>query len=101
MYLNLIFNLCLSALWGQIGTNFNDTLVQNINTFSQQYSQEKVYLHFDNTSYFLGEKIWYKANVVNADQHCPSPLSAVLYVDLLFYLVYGRYSLALQCKSLG
>lgn len=78
-----MFNLCFSVLLGQIGTNFSDTLVQNINTFSQKYSQEKVYLHFDNTSYFLGEKIWYKANVVNADQHCPSPLSAVLYVDLI------------------
>ena len=28
--------------------------------------QEKVYLHFDNTGYFLGEKIWFKAYVTRA-----------------------------------
>ena len=26
--------------------------------------QEKVYLHFDNNCYFLGDTIWYKAYVV-------------------------------------
>ena len=32
--------------------------------FAQGFPQERVYLHFDNTSYFKGEQIWYKAYVV-------------------------------------
>ena len=33
--------------------------------------QEKVYLHFDNNCYFLGDTIWYKAYVVLADDNTP------------------------------
>ena len=45
--------------------------------------QEKVYLHFDNNCYFLGDTIWYKAYVVLADDNSPQPLSKILYVELL------------------
>lgn len=45
--------------------------------------QEKVYLHFDNNTYFLGDTIWYKAYVVIADDNLPQPYSKVLYVELL------------------
>lgn len=54
-----------------------------MNTFSYQYPQEKVYLHLDNTGYFKGERIWYKAYVVMAENHRYSPMSKVLYVELL------------------
>ena len=45
--------------------------------------QEKVYLHFDNTGYYMGEKIWFKAYVVRADDRRPTPLSRVLHVELV------------------
>ena len=45
--------------------------------------QEKVYLHFDNTGYFMGEKMWFTAYVVRADGHRPGVRSRVLYVELL------------------
>ncbi len=45
--------------------------------------QEKVYLHFDNTAYYLGETIWFKAYVVQTGRNALSPLSKTLYVDLL------------------
>ena len=45
--------------------------------------QEKVYLHFDNTVYFMGEKMWFTAYVVRADGHRPGVRSRVLYVELL------------------
>jgi hypothetical protein len=57
--------------------------VQNINAFNQLYPQEKVYLHFDNTGYYLGETIWFKAYVVNADNLRSDSKSRVLYVELL------------------
>lgn len=45
--------------------------------------QEKVYLHFDNNWYFAGDTIWYKAYVCRADNHCPTDMSRILYVELL------------------
>lgn len=51
--------------------------------FNSQYPQEKVYLHFDNTGYFKGERIWYKAYVVRADNGMPTDISRVLYVELV------------------
>ena len=54
----------------------------NIHQFNSIYPQEKVYLQFDNTSYYPGETIWFKAFVVNASTLKRSE-SKVLYVDLL------------------
>src|ERR1035437_2245235 len=58
-------------------------ITKQIQSFSEEYPQEKVYLHFDNTSYYLGETIWFKAYVVRADRHHLTNLSRVLYVELL------------------
>ncbi len=38
----------------------------NIHQFNNLFPQEKVYLEFDNTAYFQGEIIWFKAFVNNA-----------------------------------
>ena len=38
----------------------------NIHQFNALFPQEKVYLQFDNTSYYTGETIWFKAFVTNA-----------------------------------
>ena len=45
--------------------------------------QEKVYLHIDNTCYFKGDTIWYKAYVVRADSLTYSDKSRILYVELV------------------
>src|ERR1035437_260620 len=58
-------------------------ITRQIQSFSDEYPQEKVYLHFDNTSYYLGETIWFKAYVVRADRYHLTNLSRVLYVELL------------------
>ena len=54
----------------------------NIQQFNSLFPQEKVYLEFDNTAYFQGEDIWYKAFVTNATTLEQAP-SGVLYVDFL------------------
>ena len=51
--------------------------------FNKVYPQEKVYLHFDNTGYFKGEHIWFKAYVTRADLQTPTTVSHVLYVEML------------------
>ena len=55
----------------------------NFERFSQQFPQERVYLHFDNTSYYKNEDIWYKAYVVRGDNLHHTDLSRILYVELL------------------
>lgn len=54
-----------------------------IDSFSQYISQEKVYLHFDNTSYYQGDNIWFKCYVVTSELHQATELSKTLYVELL------------------
>ncbi len=58
-------------------------LMTQTEQFSSFYPQEKVYLHFDNTSYYIGERIFFKAYVTMAADHSLSALSKTLYVDLL------------------
>jgi hypothetical protein len=56
---------------------------QLLASFTKNYPQEKVYLHFDNSAYYLGENIWFKAYIVQADQNSFTQLSKILYVDLV------------------
>lgn len=51
--------------------------------FNLYSPQEKVYLHFDNTGYFKGEIIRFKAYVMRCDTQKPTDLSHVLYVELI------------------
>ena len=57
--------------------------MNNIGTFNNVFPQEKVYLHFDNTGYFAGETIWFKAYVTRMDCSRPTDISRVLYVELV------------------
>src|SRR5574344_2012415 len=54
----------------------------NIHQFSSIFPQEKVYVQFDNTCYYSGETLWFKAYVVNASNLHRAP-SRVLYVELI------------------
>ena len=61
---------------------------QNINTFQRLFPQEKVYVQTDNTGYYQGETIWWKAYVktfVDDDTRteADSLHSKVLYVELV------------------
>ena len=51
--------------------------------FDYTYPREKVYVHFNSSSYLVGDTIWYKAYVVRASSLKPTTLSGVLYVELL------------------
>jgi len=43
---------------------------------------EKVYLHFDKPYYAVGDTMWFKAYLTSV-QNIPSPLSKIIYVDVL------------------
>ena len=59
------------------------TLWQRLWMFSKRYAQEKVFIHMDNTSYCLGDTIWFAAYTRDTDDKMPSLQSSVLYVELL------------------
>ena len=56
---------------------------QNVRFTAFLPPQELVYVHMDNNAYVQGDTVWYKAYVVQADNHKPTPISRILYVELL------------------
>lgn len=87
----ITFIICLLALACIVPSNateppakfiYEQYLNQAIN-FAKAYPREKAYLHFDNTSYYVGDTIWFKAYVSMADKPVPTTLSRPLYVELV------------------
>lgn len=60
-----------------------DSLAARVERFGTGLPQEKVYLHIDNTCYFVGDTIWYKAYVTRSDKGWLTDLSKIMYVELL------------------
>ena len=48
-----------------------------------QPTLEKIYIHTDNQSYFVGDTLWYKAYVLRSDNLKPTDISKILYIELL------------------
>jgi len=67
----------------------------NLSIFNNTYPQEKVYLHMDNRSYYIGDTIWFKAYVMDATTLHPTHTSGVLYVELL-----NDFGAEIDCKKL-
>ena len=59
------------------------TMMERLTAFGQRIPQEKVFIHMDNSCYFLGDTIWFSAYTRETATGKPSPLSRVLYVELL------------------
>ena len=81
-----ILLICLLLAFGRSVANDVDDIkeyARNIIDFNREYPQEKVYLHMDNRSYFIGDTIWFKAYVMDATTLRPTETSGVLYVELL------------------
>ena len=51
--------------------------------YTKSYQQEKVYLHLDKPYYAVGDDIWFKAYVMNAQTSRPTDISGAIYVELL------------------
>ncbi len=57
-------------------------LADRLERFGDAIPQEKVYVHMDNTSYFLGDTIWFAVYTRRSDNDHPSRISRVLYTEL-------------------
>ena len=75
--------LYLSILPSAAQDAATDSLYRKVEAFGRVLPQEKVYLHLDNTCYFLGDTIWYKGYVTQGDKGTLTALSKILYVELL------------------
>ena len=65
-----------------IFTHFN-SWSQRSETDLNELAPEKIYLQLDRKVYASDKIIWFKSIVTNAVDHSPSPLSGVLYVELI------------------
>ncbi|MXV17565.1 TonB-dependent receptor plug domain-containing protein [Pedobacter sp. HMF7056] len=59
------------------------TLLSRLEKFRVDFPQEKVHLHLDKPYYSIGDTIWFKAYVVDAEKNHITGLSKILYVDLI------------------
>lgn len=80
-----LFLLCLKVSGQEADSVLNKLTryIQATDRFSQYIPREKVYLHFDNTSYYQGDNIWFTCYVVTSELHQATELSKTLYVELL------------------
>ena len=84
LYLSILLLLTsFSAIGANQGTRTLDDIKRTLEASSEKCVQEKVYIHTDNTCYFVGDTLWYKAYVVRADDLKMSDISRILYVELL------------------
>lgn len=81
-----LFILALLSIHFTAAAPVDSLLLQHMDSierFLNMYPQERVYVMMDNNCYFKGEKLWWRANVVREDSLTPSPLSKILYVELV------------------
>ena len=84
----LFILLCSILMTGVHGENppakvVFEQYMNQAQTFAETYPREKAYLHFDNTSYYVGDTIWFKAYVTLAEKQVFSSISRPLYVELV------------------
>jgi len=72
----------ISAFSQSADTAVLNTILTKTDNFAKKYPKEKVYLHFDKPYYAVDDTIWFKA-YLTAGIHTPSPLSKILYVDII------------------
>lgn len=60
-----------------------EVLGRKAEAFGKNLPQEKVFIHLDNTCYFVGDTIWFKGYVTRSDKGTLTNLSKILYAELL------------------
>ncbi len=84
--LPIILSLFISACFLFSFTADDDMLTKLLASFQQHFktnAQEKIYLHTDKPYYAVGDYVWFKAYVVDAQNLKPTAKSGVMYVDLI------------------
>lgn len=77
------YTLFLLISWHLSEAQILEDVVGKLQLFNSQFPQEKVYIHSDKSKYYLGEDIWFKAYLINAQYKDSDPVSNVLRVELI------------------
>ena len=64
------------------GTELPGLIRQRLEHLNTHYPQEKLYIHTDKSHYVLGETVWFRVYLSDAQTHLYSPYSSVAYVEL-------------------
>lgn len=81
-YLFMLFTFLVAT--GAVHAQGSLELMANrLRDFGARVPQEQVFLHLDNTGYYLGDTLYYKAYVSRGDNGRPTNLSGILYCELL------------------
>ena len=65
-FITTLFILCTVNAYAQSSDTIFSRYFRYAQNFADAYPREKVSLHLDNASYYLGDTIWFKAYVVTA-----------------------------------
>ena len=77
---SLLFSFSLMKVREQITF---PNLSEKLENYHRRYPQQKAYLHLDKLAYHAGERLWYKAYLVDARSHQPDTISKNLVVELV------------------
>lgn len=72
---------CLTSVHGQLDSS--NSVFQKFSIYRNQTLTEKIYVHIDRSFFLTGESIWFKVYYVDGEQHQPSDVSKVVYVELV------------------
>ena len=70
-----------SSVSAQSSSDSLKAWADRLRLFGEKIQQEEIFVHMDNSSYYLGDTLYFKAYLRLSDGR-PSPLSQLLYVEL-------------------
>jgi hypothetical protein len=63
--------------------NLSERIGNTLKKYTEQFPQEKIYIHTDRSYYLAGETIWMKAYLAAGTVHQASTISNTVYIELL------------------
>ena len=79
----LLLFLPISTLLAEVTSTVQDSADYHTQRQLMAFPQEKIYVQTDKAGYLSGERIWFRAHMVDALNHQPIFLSRYIYVELV------------------
>ena len=79
----LVIMVLLFTAFSNVSEELFKKVQQKLAFYTTNYSQEKVYVHFDKSYYTSGEDIWFKTYLVDSYTLRLDAVSKIVYVDLI------------------
>lgn len=81
----LYFSLCAFYSNAQKTSTLNSLqqIISSVDSFNVKLPAEQLYIHFDKKNFAIGDTIWLKAYLLQRSTHAYSPLSGILYVEII------------------